>query len=133
MNILPIHLTSEEVKSCFLSGTSIQYARAEAKVKELLSKAIVVGECWECHLVPNAKGYPNVSFGRIYKMRANRLVLFVSKPNTPIESLALHTCDNRRCIRPDHLYGGTAQDNSTDMVERGRQSNQTIAIWRKTP
>jgi len=26
MNILPTHLTSEEVKSCFLSGTSIQYA-----------------------------------------------------------------------------------------------------------
>ena len=26
MNILPTHLTSEEVKSCFLTGTSIQYA-----------------------------------------------------------------------------------------------------------
>ena len=33
---------------------------------------------------------------------------------------ALHTCDNRPCINPHHLYEGTAKQNSRDMVERGR-------------
>lgn len=33
---------------------------------------------------------------------------------------ALHTCDNPRCINPEHLYAGTAQDNSNDMKERNR-------------
>ena len=33
-----------------------------------------------------------------------------------------HTCDNRWCIRPDHLLIGTQADNIRDMVERGRQS-----------
>lgn len=31
-----------------------------------------------------------------------------------------HHCDNPICVRPDHLYAGTAKDNSRDAVRRGR-------------
>lgn len=31
-----------------------------------------------------------------------------------------HHCDNPPCVRPDHLYVGTAQDNIDDMWRRGR-------------
>ena len=32
----------------------------------------------------------------------------------------LHNCDNRLCVKPDHLYLGTQQDNVNDMMKRGR-------------
>lgn len=36
------------------------------------------------------------------------------------DAVVRHTCDNKRCINPQHLVLGTSQDNSTDMVNRGR-------------
>lgn len=38
----------------------------------------------------------------------------------PAGMMVCHTCDNGLCIEPTHLYVGTAKNNSTDMVDRGR-------------
>jgi hypothetical protein len=32
----------------------------------------------------------------------------------------LHKCDNRRCVRPDHMFLGTQKDNVLDMRKKGR-------------
>lgn len=33
----------------------------------------------------------------------------------------LHSCDNQKCVKPEHLREGTNQDNSDDKVSRNRQ------------
>ncbi|RWA81464.1 MAG: HNH endonuclease [Mesorhizobium sp.] len=31
-----------------------------------------------------------------------------------------HSCDNRRCVNPDHLFLGTQQQNINDQIRKGR-------------
>ena len=53
-------------------------------------------------------------------IRAHRFSYILLKGNIQKNKMICHTCDNRLCVNPNHLYAGTAKDNTRDMVERGR-------------
>jgi len=61
---------------------------------------------------------------------SHRLSYHLNKEPIPIgpgsrkEGLVLHTCDNKWCINPDHLYLGTAKQNAKDNAKRN-------ADWRR--
>lgn len=95
--------------------------RAE-KVEELFLKAFGEGDCLICHLAPNARGYSPVSIGGRggIKYRTHRLVWEEINGPIPEGILVCHSCDNRRCINPDHLFLGTAKDNTQDMMKKDR-------------
>lgn len=102
-------------------------ARTEEEiVEELLAKTIPKGECLNCHLAPSVdrgeRARQYISIGGRYgtKVGAPRLVYEIMKG--PIGDLwVLHKCDNSECINPDHLFLGTAQDNTDDMISKGRK------------
>lgn len=77
--------------------------------------------CWEWQGVLTRDGYGMACY-KGKRIRAHRLSLLQSLNLSDSNLLALHRCDNRKCINPDHLYLGTPLRNSGDMVERCRSS-----------
>lgn len=57
--------------------------------------------------------------------KAHRLAFTLWHGRDPGPMFVCHSCDNPTCVRPDHLFLGTAADNSQDRVRKGRYMPQS--------
>jgi hypothetical protein len=55
---------------------------------------------------------------------AHRVTFELAYGPIPDGLLVLHHCDNPRCVRPEHLFLGTQEDNLRDSALKGRN-----ALW----
>lgn len=76
--------------------------------------------CWYC-----SAGGENSRYGTIYHQGSNisnhTAAWLCWHGPIPKGQCVLHKCDNMRCVNPDHLFLGTNDDNSKDMVSKDRQ------------
>lgn len=85
--------------------------------------------CWEWQGGTNGTGYGrfNAGTGRTESrvMLAHRYAkeLEIGR-ELASDEWVLHHCDNPPCVRPDHLYVGTQDDNMADMLRRGRYGDR---------
>jgi len=81
--------------------------------------------CWEWQAAKNSHGYGVIQAnGKL--CGAHRVSWELHNGPVPDGLSVLHHCDNRVCVRPDHLFVGTVVDNTNDMVAKGRQAQGTV-------
>jgi len=76
------------------------------------------GGCWEWRRYTFG-GYGYIIFDG-FKFSVHRLSFEHYKGIIPCGMEVMHTCDNRCCYNPDHLYLGSHADNMQDMARKGR-------------
>lgn len=107
---------------------SPEYAGGAGKVKptksiedRLLEKIFINPQtgCWEWLAAKDGKGYGKMGINGKHQ-QAHRLMYELKYGKIPKGMFACHTCDNKSCCNPDHIFIGTNSDNIRDAIMKNR-------------
>lgn len=80
--------------------------------------------CWEWTGLLDSGGYGRFAPGRGVDKKAHRVAWWIAFGPIKKGVSICHHCDNRKCVREDHLFAGTQRDNLRDASRKRRLPNQ---------
>lgn len=89
-------------------------------ISYFLNKTIEVNSCLEWQGCYNTDGYPRIHWNGSANGKLHRVVWELHTNKSAKGLIVRHTCDNPRCINPEHLDIGTSLDNVNDRTQRDR-------------
>ena len=87
--------------------------------ERLMSRVTKTPTCWIWNGATLPKGYGTMH-GRRQTLLTHRVAYELAFGPIPDGRMVLHRCDTPACVRPSHLFLGTAADNTLDMVLKNR-------------
>lgn len=83
--------------------------------------------CWLTTSKPILNsGYAQFSYGKYGKITAHRLSYVLFNGDIKDGLKVCHSCDNKRCVNPGHLWLGTQKQNLQDMKQKGRSHKSKL-------
>jgi hypothetical protein len=95
-------------------------------ISRLVSRSTLTpGECWIWHGWTNHKGYGQTSYHGQNVFIHRKIYELMHGVLLTTEQFVCHTCDQRSCWNPAHLFLGDAKVNNNDCAAKGRHHNAT--------
>lgn len=128
---MAVNIYAERNRKVAQARSANTMKRFLAKVEKSKGCWIWQGSCWK-------NGYGCIQHqGR--RQKAHRVAYQLLIGPIPGGLFVCHTCDIPSCVRPEHLFLGTARDNTCDAIAKGRiipivhskETRERIAAWHR--